>query len=81
MLIIKEEISIFNSIMTSYHVFDNKEKFEDYKEQMNVIDFGTPRKRLYWEIDKSIINQMSLDALKDTTIGNFIKIIEIVKSI
>lgn len=80
MLIVKEELRIFNSIMISFHAFDSAEKFDEYKEQMTALDFGTSRIRTYAEVHKSVAKELTLDAFKDTTLENFMKIMGIVKS-
>lgn len=79
MIIIKEELQIFNSSMISYNVFDNVDEFHDYKIQMELLDGGTPKKRIYTEISKTILKFLVVDAFKDTTMENFIKIQEIIK--
>jgi hypothetical protein len=79
MIIIKEELRIFNSSMISYNVFDDVDEFNDYKIRMELLDSGTPKKRTYTEMNKTILKFLVVDAFKDTTMENFIKIQEIIK--
>lgn len=78
MIIIREELTIFKSIMTSFHVFDNTEKFDEYKEQMSLLDLGLTN-RTYNKIDKTILKFLTIDNFKNTTMENFIKIQKILQ--
>lgn len=80
MIIIREDCLTVFSIISSYHVFNNAEEFEKYKEQIELLDLETSRKRSFCEISKTIMKEIPLDQLGSTTMKNFAKLMEIVKN-
>lgn len=80
MIIIKEELRIFNNSIISFNVFNDVDAFNDYKIQMELLDGSTPKKRTYTEISKTILKLYVVDVFKNTTMENFIKIQEIIKT-